>query len=137
MATIDLEAENQILRLDYKIQDRVVGCTMYHIKDGKVMRLGEETLDRILSKLIVGFLEIEDRKFFTYSGLEMYTVVILMASPSVLAAQIEEPGVLRLIFLDTPGNVFPLMRLTTEDKINWITQISEHMKDYMLEHRPQ
>ena len=135
MATIDLEAENQMLRLDYEVQDRLVWCNVYYINDGKVMRLAEERLEKILSKLIIGFWEIEGRNFYTRSGLEMYTVTTLMGPHSGLAAHIEEPGSLRLVFIDTHGNVFPLMRLTTEDKINWITQIFEHLRDYMLEHR--
>ncbi|MCM1091747.1 MAG: hypothetical protein NC413_12955 [Muribaculum sp.] len=137
MATIDLKAENKILRLVYELQDRLVWCNVYYINDGKIMRLAEERLEKILSKLIIGFWEIEGRNFYTRSGLEMYTVTTLMGPLSGLTAHIEEHGGVRLIFIDTHGNVFPLMRLTMEDKINWITQIFEHMSDYMLEHRSQ
>ncbi len=90
-------------------------------------RLGGETIERILSGMMGGFMEIKDREWFTYHELEMYTITTLQDSHSVLAGCKDEVGNLELIFLDTWGNIIPLMKLTTEDKINWINIIFKNL----------
>ena len=98
-------------------------------ENGIRTRLGGETIERILSRLVISFMEIEDRKFFNYHEFEMYTITTLQGSPSVLAGRIDESGELELVFLDTPGNIIPLMKLTMADKVKWITQIFEYLTE--------
>ncbi|MCM1091745.1 MAG: hypothetical protein NC413_12945 [Muribaculum sp.] len=133
MNEINLEADGKTLKLTYEVQDRIVWCEVCFVKDGVSTMLAGDTIERILSKLVIGFMEVEDRIYFNYRGFEMYTIAVLQPH-SVLAGRIDKSGELELVFLDTPGNIIPLMKLTTEDKLNWITQIFEHMKDFMLEH---
>lgn len=136
MAEIDLEAEGKILKLIYKITDTLVWCEVYFVKDGVETRVGAETIERILSRLVISFMETEDRLYFNYGGFEMYQIAILQ-SHSVLAGRVDESGELELVFLDTPGNIIPLMKLTTDDKVKWITQIFGYLTDFMLEHCSQ
>ena len=133
MNEINLEADGKTLKLTYEVWDIIVWCEVCFVQDGVSTILGGDTIERILSKLVIGFMEVEDRYFANYRGLEMYTVIVLQPL-SQIAGHIDDCGDLELLYIDTPGNVTPLMKLTTEDKLNWITQIFKHMKDFMLEH---
>ncbi|MDE7251741.1 MAG: hypothetical protein K2O32_02185 [Acetatifactor sp.] len=128
MAEINLEADGKTLQLLYGISDVMVWCQVYLVKDGVRTSLGAETIDRILPRLVISFMDIEDRKFFNYRGLELYPITNLQPL-STLAGRIDESGELELVFLDTPGNIIPLMKLTTDDKVKWITQIFEYLTE--------
>lgn len=136
MAEIDLEAEGKTLKLIYEVRDIIVWCEIYFVKDGVKTCLGGDTIERILSKLVIGFMDIEDRKFHNYRGLELYQITTLQPH-SILAGRIDDCGDLELLYIDTPGNITPLMKLAEDEKINWINQIFKNLKDFMLEHCSQ
>lgn len=120
MDKIELKVDNKMLRL---IISENNWCQIYFVEDDKNIKLGANSLNIIISKLLISFLPFQNNNFFWYSGLEMFTIMNLMDSHSVIAGHIKSENELELIFLDTAGKVVPLMSLTTEIEKNWITQI--------------
>ena len=76
---------------------------------------------------MIGFLSLNNRKFFSYSGMEMFTILNVMGSHAVIAGRGVD-DVLELIFLNTKGEVIPLMCVTDKIKVDWITEIVSFLK---------
>lgn len=123
MNELTLSCGESYLRFDVSYETFRYGwCQLYFYDGGKELKLGADSQEAVFSKLITGFISTGDKKRFTYSGLEMFTVMNLMDSHAVIAGR-EQDGALELIFISTQGEVTPLMRLTDETKAKWITEI--------------
>ncbi len=127
MGIIDLKAGDRILRLKYSTVGSIQWCELYLVADNMETRLAAEALEIFLSRLIIGFMDRKDRKYFCHQNMELFTITPLGDALSVLAGRITDSGELELIFIATHGEITRLMTLTEEDKINWIQTIFEHL----------
>lgn len=134
MGIIDLKAGDRILRLKYSPITYSQWCELYLVTDNMETRLAAFSLDEFLSKLVIGFMDQKDRKYYCYQNMELFTITPLSDAHSMLVGHITESGDLELIFIATHGEITRLMTLTEEDKINWIQTIFEHLaRDIFME----
>lgn len=97
-------------------------CQLYYHSGSEEIKLGANDQKTVFAGLMTGFLSLRNREYFTYSGVEMYTVMNVMDSHAVIAAR-EADDLLELIFLSTEGEIVPLMSLTDETKTEWVKSI--------------
>ena len=126
MDAIKLKTSKQSLKV---VIDNKNWCDVFFAEDSKERRLGAQSLDRILPNLLISFLPLENRNFFVYSEQEMFTIANLVDAHSVIAGKINNNKELELIYLDTDGNIFPMMILNEETKIQWIKDICFYLTD--------
>lgn len=86
------------------------------------IKLGANSPDRIFCGLITSFLPVEERKYFTFSNMKLFTVMNLMDSHSTIAGYYKN-NMLELFFIDTSGNIIPMMSLSPEIETEWIKEI--------------
>lgn len=101
-------------------------CELFFRSGKTKLRLGANDATTVFSKLMIGFLSSNNRKCFSYSSIEMFTIMNVMDSHAVIAGR-EVDDVLELFFLSTEGEVMPLMYVTDEIKADWITKIVSFM----------
>ncbi len=119
MDELNLKQENKMIKVLLLHND---WCQLF-FKDGNIeIKLGATTIDRFSSKLIISFLSLNDRNFFIYSGMKLFSIVNLMDSHAVIAGRYKDK-LLELVFLDTNGNVVPMMKLTEKTMVEWINEI--------------
>ena len=103
-------------------------CQLYFHDGSKALKLGANDEKTVFSKLILGFLCLHNRNYFTYSGMEMFTIMNIMDSHATIAGR-EINNTLELLFLNPEGQVMPLMYLSEDLKSEWITQIISFLTD--------
>lgn len=126
MDGIILSVEKKSLKL---LPEKNNWCQVYFIGD-KDIRLGANSIDKVISGLLIAFLPHQNKKAFYYGGLKLFTIINLMDSHSVIAGHVKTEDRLELIFLNSEGNVIPMMTLTTEIKADWIVQICTFLTTY-------
>lgn len=130
MGRIDLKTTDGILRLEYSNQEcySCQWCKIYLVREDEVTYLAARPLDMLLSKLLIAFIDMQDREYILYRGIQnVFVISNLDASPSTLLGNKTESGELELIFEGTHGDIMKLATLTDEDKINWIETIFEQL----------
>ena len=101
-------------------------CELYFHDGSRELKLGANDEETVFSKLMIGFLSLNNRKFFSYSGMEMFTILYVMPHAIIAGRGVDD--VLELIFLNTKGEVIPLMCVTDKIKVDWITEIVSFLK---------
>ena len=119
-------ASELILKKDNKFLKFVVinklWYELYLCENNMEIKLGANSPDRIFCSLITSFLPVEERKYFTFSNMKLFTVTTLMDSHSVIAGYYKNKQ-LELIFIDMNGNIMPMMSLSPEIEAEWIKEI--------------
>lgn len=95
---------------------------LYLCENNMEIKLGANSPDRIFDGLITSFLPVEERKYFMFSNMKLFTVVNLMDSHSTIAGYYKN-NQLELVFIDTIGNIMPMMSLSAEIETEWIKEI--------------
>lgn len=95
---------------------------IYLCENNMEIKLGANSPDRIFCSLITSFLLVEERKYFTFSNMKLFTVMNLMDSHSVIAGYYKNKQ-LELVFIDSSGNIIPMMSLSSEIEAEWIKEI--------------
>ena len=124
MDVIELRADEKILKLT--IEDNF-WCQVYLVEDKEEIRLGADCLNSIISKLFIAFMPSQNKKHYQHCGIEMFTVMCLMDPHSVIAGSEKSETESKMIFIDTEGNIRPMMTLTTEIEVDWIKQICKYL----------
>lgn len=106
-------------------------CELYLLANGQDIFLGENSLDTIISKLLIAFIPEKDRKHFTYQDMEMFTVFNLMGPHAVVAGKERDNFGIDLIFISTKGSVIPMVTLSIEEIKEWISKLIKYMTNYM------
>lgn len=128
MDELELEAHGGKVKL---INHNRTWCELYLLANGQDIFLGENSLDTIISKLLIAFIPEKDRKHFTYQDMEMFTVFNLMGPHAVVAGKERDNFGIELIFLSTEGNVIPMVTLSVEDIKEWISKLIKFMTNDM------
>ena len=129
MGRIDLKTTEGILRLEYSTRNQqrrnpYQWCEIYFITENAETYLAARPLEMLLSKLLIAFMDIQDRKYISYQGMQnVFTISSLECCHATLLGNKTESGELELIFEGTYGDLMKLATLTEEDKINWIETI--------------
>ena len=118
-----LKSENKAIRFAISYDNTIKGgwCELIFCDGSKKIKLGGYDTKTIFSKLLIGFLPLKERNYFTYSGMKLFTVMCI--SPHAVIAGREDDDRLKLFFIDTQGKIFPLLYITDEIKIKWISEI--------------
>lgn len=95
---------------------------LYLCENNIKIKLGANSPDRIFDGLITSFLPVEERKYFMFSNMKLFTVMNLMDSHSTIAGYYKNKQ-LELFFIDTSGNIIPMMSLSLETETEWIKEI--------------
>ena len=128
MDVIELKADEKMLKLTITDNE---WCQVYLVEDKEEIRLGANGFCRILSKFVITFMP-SQKKYFQYGGIEMFTIMNLMDSHSVVAGRKKSETELELIFIDTNGNIRPMMTVTTEVEVDWIKQLCKYLTNRYL-----
>lgn len=118
MAKLDFPVDNKIISLEFS-QNSTKWCNMYLTDDATNTFLGATTLDRIRDGFLSSFRLCENRKYFSYQGKVLFTIVSLMETRTVIAARELDDFALELNFLDRDGNIYITITLKKEDIISW------------------
>ncbi len=128
MEELELESYGRIIKI---IIHDATWCEVHLLVNGKDITLGENCLDKIISKLLISFIHERDRSYFTYQDMELFSVFNLMGPHAVVAGkEIDDYGI-ELIFLSNEGKVIPLVYLSKEDMKKWITKLIKFFTSYM------
>lgn len=119
MYELNLKQENKMIKVLLLHDD---WCQVFFKDDNMEIKLGANTIDKFSSNLIISFLSLNDRSFFIYSEMKLFSIVNLMDSHAVIAGRYKGK-LLELIFLDTNGNVVPMMNLTEKTMVKWINKM--------------
>lgn len=103
---------------------------LYFTKDDLTIKLGADCLDVIVSKLLIAFAANMDRKYFSYKGMEMFTVFCLMEPHAAVVGRDIHNSEIELLFIEDGGNIIPLFTLSIDDMKNWIKQLVDFMISY-------
>lgn len=133
MDELELEAHGGKVKL---INHNRSWCELYLLANGQDIFLGGNSLDTIISKLLIAFIPEKDRKHFTYQDMEMFTVFNLMGPHAVVAGKERDNFGIELIFISTKGNVIPMVTLSIEDIKEWISKLIKFMAIYMYNTLP-
>lgn len=105
-------------------------CRVYLIDNEIVVMLGANSLEKIVSKLLIAFVNMENKKYFTYQGIKMFTVLNMMEPHSVIAGKLRNDLGLELVVLDKEGNIVPIVSLLMENIVEWIEKLTIFMINY-------
>ena len=133
MDELELEAHGGKVKL---INHNRSWCELYLLANGQDIFLGGNSLDTIISKLLISFIPEKDRKHFTYQDMELFHVFNLMGPLAVVAGKERDNFGIELIFISTEGNVIPMVTLSIEDIKEWISKLIEFMAIYMYNTLP-
>lgn len=129
MDVIELKADEKILKLIIADNN---WCQVYLVEDNKEIRLGAEGFCFILSKLIVAFMPSQNKKHYQYRGIEIFVITYLVDLHATIAGIEKSETELEMIFIDTNGNIRPMMTVTTEIEVDWITQLCKYLTNKYL-----
>ncbi len=76
-------------------------CELFLVDETNNIRLGADSLDIILSRLLIAFLPAKNRKFFEYQSQKMFSIINLMEPHFVIAGVERENLGLELILIDS------------------------------------
>lgn len=127
MDEIELIADDKIVKMEVNLNK---WCRVYIIKEGIITKLGAHTLEVILSKLLIAFVNDADRKYVSYKGMEIFTVVCLMEPHAAIVGRDINGSELELLCIEDGGNIIPLVTLSIDDMKNWIKQLVDFMISY-------
>lgn len=105
-------------------------CRVYLIKNDTMILLGANSLEKILSKLLIAFIPMKNIKSFIYLGVQMTTVLNLMEPHSVIAKKKSEDSELELVALNQEGSVLSLVKLSQNNITDWIEKLTIFMINY-------
>ncbi len=122
MDKIILESNNkyiciEIIRKNY--------CIVYFRDTDKNIRLGEESLDRVVAALIKAFIPFE-RNYFTYMEKSFFTILNLMGPLAVIAGDIKDKYV-SLYFIPNRQPYIHIMDVSYDDAIEWVNIIAKFL----------
>ncbi len=120
MTSLELHADDKTIRFTVENAD---WCKMYLNDNEEDFPLGADSLEIILSRLLIGFLSVPDRKYFTYQDKQMFSIVSLSDPHSVIAGRDTVDHGLELLFLGIDDDQIHSLTLTIEDKQKWICEI--------------
>lgn len=120
MKSLELHADDKTIRFTVENAD---WCKMYLNDNEEDFPLGADSLEIILSRLLIGFLSVPDRKYFTYQDKQMFSIVSLSDPHSVIAGRDTADHGLELLFLGIDDDQIHSIVLTIEDKQKWICEI--------------
>lgn len=95
---------------------------VYIEHEKKRIKLGSQGLDNILYGIILSFLNIRERSLFQYLDYNLFTIVNLMDSHSVIAGRYIKDK-LELYHLETRGKLQYLLSLNELSRINFIKDV--------------
>lgn len=132
MGRIDLKTTEGILRLECSIRSRqrkpYQWCEIYYITENEETYLAARVLDILLSKLLIAFIDVPDRRYVSYKGMQnAFTISSLECSHSALLGNKTESGELEIIFEGTQGELMKLATLSVEDQIDWVKSIFDQL----------
>lgn len=126
----ELELEAQGKKIKITIHDSS-WCEVYLLVNGEFIPMGGESLEKIISNLLISFITQGDRKYFTYQDMELFTVFNLMGPHAVVAGKESDNYGIELLFLSNEGNVIPMVTLSVEDIKEWTIKLVRFMTSYM------
>ncbi len=98
-------------------------CFVYFTENGKTIKLGEDSLSTIVSKLFLSFIDAKSRKYVVYQGIEFFTIFNLMGPHVTIAGRDFRADGLELLFLEDGGKITPLVCLTMDDIKDWVNEL--------------
>lgn len=121
MVSLELSADEKKILL---VVENLNWCRMYLNDKGEVFSLGADSLEIIISRLLLGFLSVPNRKYFTYQSKKMFSIVNLSDPHSVIAGRDIADSGLELLFLGIDDDKIHTLTLTIENKQEWIRKIT-------------
>ena len=95
------------------------------------IRLGADSLDIILSRLLIAFLPAKNRKFFEYQSQKMFSIINLMEPHFVIAGVERENLGLELILIDSNEKIISSIHLFRDNIEEWIENIISFLVNHM------
>ena len=102
-------------------------CEMYLIQNNIITRLGADSMHVVISKLLIAFVSMQNRKYFRNS--ELFGVMALMDPLTTIAGR-DNNSELELFCIKDGGNIIPLVTLSGDDIKRWVKQLKDVMKEY-------
>lgn len=110
-------------------QKKIIFCpnsdywsTVFFEKDDIKEKIGAQSLDKILFGFILAFMNVNEKKFFTYQKSELFTIVNLVDSLSVVAGRYVDDD-LEIYHIQTDGNLVWLLTLDEKQRINFTQDV--------------
>lgn len=121
MVSLELNADEKTIQL---VMESPNWCKMYLNDKREIFSLGADALEIVISRLLIGFLSVPNRKYFTYQNKKMFSIVNLSEPHSVIAGRDIADGGLELAFLGIDNDKIHTITLTIENKQEWIRKIT-------------
>ena len=106
-------------------------CELFLVDETNNIRLGADSLDIILSRLLIAFLPAKNRKFFEYQSQKMFSIINLMEPHFVIAGVERENLGLELILIDSNEKIISSIHLFRDNIEEWIENIISFLVNHM------